>query len=223
MQAICLRTGGQVVPIDGKTLKRSYDWACDKAAIHMVSAWAEANSVVLGQIKTNEKSNEITAIPELLRLLDIEGCLVTIDAIGCQKAIAAQVVEQGGDYLLALKANQGQLYEDVRAWFEYAAARQFKGMAHDYFEDIDAGHGRIETRRAWATDCLEWLEGREAWAKLTTVVMVESLRERSDTQTTERRFYISSAPCNAAVLGQAVRAHWGIESVPQAGAQEEST
>lgn len=138
IEAVFGATGGQVVAIDGKRVRGSYDRGSSKAAIHRVSAWACANRVVLGQVKTEEKSHEITAIPELLKLLELKGCIVTIDAMGCQKEITAQIIDQGGDYVLALKGNQGQLHEDVGQFFEYAQAKDFKGVPHSSHETLDA-------------------------------------------------------------------------------------
>jgi predicted transposase YbfD/YdcC len=147
LQAVFTVTQGQVIAIDGKTVRRSYDRGSGKAAIHRVSAWANANRLVLGQVKTDEKSNAITAIPELLQLLDVKGCSVTIAAMGCQRAIAAQLIAQGGDYVLALQGNQGGLYDDVRHFFAYAQACQFNGIPHRYQETVDGDHGRVEVRR----------------------------------------------------------------------------
>jgi len=149
IQAVFTVTQGQVIAIDGKTLRRSYDRGSGKAAIHMVSAWANANRLVLGQVKTDDKSNEITAIPKLLQLLEVKGCIVTIDAMGCQRAIAAQIIQRGGDYVLALKGNQPGLYEAVRQFFDDAQARHFNGIPHRYHETVDGDHGRVEVRRYW--------------------------------------------------------------------------
>jgi predicted transposase YbfD/YdcC len=135
------------VAVDGKTLRRSHDRSSGKAAIHMVSAWAAKNQITLGQVRTDEKSNEITTIPELLNLLEINGCIVTIDAMGCQKKIADQIVDQGADYVLALKKNQDNLYEDVKLFFEDAQERNFDDIAFNYFEKVDGDHGRIEIKR----------------------------------------------------------------------------
>ena len=157
----------------------------------MVSAWATANRVVLGQVKTEEKSNEITAIPELLKILEIKGCIVTIDAMGCQKAIAEQVIDKEGDYVLGLKGIHGNLYEDVKSFFEYALKEEFMEISHSYYEDVDAGHGRIETRRVWTISDLDWLEGKEQWKNLNVIGMVEATREIDDKSSTERRFYLS--------------------------------
>ena len=152
VQSVNERTGGEVVAIDGKTLRRSHDKAGNKAPLHMVSAWAADTGLVLGQLKTEEKSNEITAIPKLLRLLDISGCIVTIDAMGCQKTIARDIREQGADYVLALKGNQGDFYEDVKLFLDRASETDLTDGASDYCETLDAGHGRIERRRYWTVN-----------------------------------------------------------------------
>jgi len=160
IEAVFRATEGQVVAIDGKRVGGSYDRGSNKAALHRVSAWACAHRVVLGQVKTEEKSNEITAIAELLKLLELKGGIVTIDAMGCQKEIAAQIIDQGGDYVLALKGNQGQLHEEVVQFFEYAQAKGFKGVPHSSQETLEADHGRIEIRRYRTVDRLDWLEDK---------------------------------------------------------------
>ena len=200
VQTIVHITEGQVIAIDGKTLRGSYDRECRRAMIHMVSAWATQNRIVLGQRKVNEKSNEITAIPELLRVLDLTEAVVTIDAMGCQTAIAAQIVSQGGDYVLALKGNQGNLYEDVKQLFEQARQQQFRGIEHAFYETQEQGHGRQEIRRYWLMGETQYLIGAENWAKLTTIGCVES------------RYYLLSLPLVATRFAQAVRSHWGIEN-----------
>ena len=171
--------GGQVIAIDGKQLRRSHDKGLGRSAIYMVSAWATANHLVLGQRKVADKSNEITAIPELLRALDLTGCLVTIDAIGCQTAIAQLIGDQGADYLLALKANQGQLYDDVALLFADLAASQYQAYPYDYAKMWNKGHGRIELREAWtisAPQVLAHLRHANQFARLTTVMMVRHER-----------------------------------------------
>jgi predicted transposase YbfD/YdcC len=212
IQAVVQVVAGQLVAIDGKTLRRSYERRSAKAAIHMVSAWAAQNRVVLGQLKTEEKSNEITAIPELLRVLDVSGCLVTIDAMGCQKAIAQQIVEQGGEYVLALKRNQETLYEAVEQLFQRADTTPSAGPSLQYYETHDEAHGRVDIRRHWMTDAVEGLEQQEAWAKLTSVGRVESERHLNGEVTVEQRYYIASIETDAQRLAQAVRGHWGIEN-----------
>ena len=148
-QRIQQQTHGQVVALDGKTLRHSFDTATGQKAIHMVSAWASQNRLVLGQVKVEDKRNEITALPALLALLDLNGCIVTTDAMGCQKAIAQQIVAQGGDYVFALKGNQEQVHTDVRLFFQHALATQFEGTPHQFVERVEKDHGRLETRRVW--------------------------------------------------------------------------
>lgn len=215
MQSITHATDGDIIAVDGKTLRRSYHTGDSKSAVHMVSAWSSANGVVLGQEKTAEKSNEITAIPELLNSLAIKGCIITIDAMGCQKSIAEQIVKQKADYLLALKANQGKLHEEVASFLTVAKETHFKNVEYDFHEEIDAGHGRIETRRAFAVDFKKYkkymTEGSK-WKKLTSVIMVETLREGRDFKTSDIRFYISSCEPSAQSLLNACRKHWGVEN-----------
>ncbi|MBA2652638.1 MAG: ISAs1 family transposase [Tatlockia sp.] len=215
IQAVTEATNGDVIAIDGKTLRRSFNTKDEKSAIHMVSAWSTANGVVLGQEKTAEKSNEITAIPELLNSLAIKGCIITIDAMGCQKDIAEQIVKQKGDYLLALKGNQGNFHEEVVSFLTLAKEANFKNVEYDFYEEIDAGHGRIETRRAYAVDFKKYKkhipEGLK-WKKLTSVVMVETIREGRDFKTFDTRFYISSCEASAKPLLQASRKHWAVEN-----------
>jgi predicted transposase YbfD/YdcC len=212
IQAVAEVTVGQVVAIDGKTLRRSYDRRSGKAAIHMVSAWATRNHVVLGQFKTEEKSNEITAIPELLRLLDVSGCLVTIDAMGCQRAIAAQIVQQGGDYVLALKRNHETLYEAVEDLFHRTHEQASAGPGLQYYETTDKAHGRVEIRRFWTTDAVAELAQRDAWAKLTCLGKVESERHVNGEVSCEQRYYLASIANDVQQFAQAVRGHWGIEN-----------
>jgi predicted transposase YbfD/YdcC len=212
IQAVAQVTEGQVVAIDGKTLRHSYDRRSAKAAIHMVSAWAAQNHVVLGQLKTEEKSNEITAIPELLRLLDVSGCLVTIDAMGCQRAIAAQIVKQGGDYVLALKRNHETLYEAVEELFARAQLMPSSGPVLHYHEATDRAQGRVEIRRHWTTNAVAELEQHEAWAKLTCLGKVESERHVDGKVTREQRYYLASIANDVQRFARAVREHWGIEN-----------
>lgn len=201
-----------VIAIDGKRLRRSHDRGLGKKAIHMVSAWAAENSLVLGQVKTDEKSNEITAIPELLQLLDIHGCIVTIDAMGCQKAIAKQIIEQDGDYVLALKGNQSGLQEAVESVFEQADSVGYKGYPVDYFETSERSRNRVETRRHWTIKCDDLLEHTKLWKGLNIIGMVECERTLNGTTTIEYRYYIGSIENNAQLFGKSVRDHWGIEN-----------
>lgn len=212
IQSIVEVSEGDIIPIDGKTLRRSYDRAGGRGAIHMVSAWSSANGLVLGQFKTEEKSNEITAIPELLGMLDIKGCIVTIDAMGCQKEIAKQIVTQEGDYVLALKGNQGGLFKDVQLYMDSLITEQLKNITIETTKTLDKGHGRIEERRYWITDSIDWLPQKKDWEGLKTVGVVESTRYIGDKVTTERRYYINSLAMNAVRFSEAVRTHWSIEN-----------
>jgi predicted transposase YbfD/YdcC len=212
VQAVFKITDGQLINLDGKTLRGSYDRGGKQGMIHMVSAWASQNRLVLGQRKVNEKSNEITAIPELLRVLDLNGAVVSIDAMGCQTEIAAQIVAQQGDYVLALKGNQGDLHQDVQQLFDHAHHQNFRGIEHDFYETQEQGHGRQELRRYWVMGNTEYLVGAEKWAKLTTIGCVESQRQVGDKITSERRYYLLSLSLEAMQLAVAVRGHWGIEN-----------
>ena len=203
-------TNGEVVPLDGKTLRHSFDTELDQSPIHMVSAWATANRLVLGQVKVDDKSNEITAIPELLKVLDVSGCIVTIDAIGCQKSIASQIIEQHGDYVLALKANQETLYTDVCALLDRLIATDDPDLG--CYQTEDENHGRIEHRRYWTTSKLDTIRTHESWRNLQTAGMVETERSTNGETTLERRYYILSLPSNAKLFGHAVRSHWEIEN-----------
>lgn len=208
-------TKGQVVAIDGKTVRRSHDRGCGQAAIHLVSAWATANHLVLGQLKVDDKSNEISAIPELLHLLELSGCIVTIDAMGCQTEIAAQIVDQGADYVLTVKENQLHLLEDITLFFDLAQQNGFVKVDHTYQRTVNAGHGRVETRECWAIsgqESLDFLRGASNWAGLTTIAMVRSHRQVGQESSAETRYYISSLPNDAKRILHAVRSHWGIEN-----------
>jgi predicted transposase YbfD/YdcC len=212
---VAIVTEGDVIAIDGKTLRRSHDNKDGKSAIHMVSAWSSANGVVLGQDKISEKSNEITAIPELLNSLALRGCIVSIDAMGCQKEIATQIVEKNADYLLALKGNQGHLHSDVESFFSIAKEENFKNVVHDFHEEIDSGHGRTEVRRAYVIDAKKYkkhFSTFEEWKKLKSIVMIESMRDGGSFKTEETRFYISSCEPSASGLLGAARKHWGVEN-----------
>lgn len=213
MKALAAHSGGTLIAVDGKTLRRSFAHAWDKTAIHMISAYASSNHLVFGQLATDAKSNEITAIPKLPELLDLKGSVVTIDAIGCQKEIAQTIIVGGGDYLLALKDNQPALHRKVRGLLDEAILDDFRGMRHDRFEETDADHGRIETRKVWCTPEVHWVKQTEAWPELRSVVVVESTRCIGIETSTERRYYISSLDgTDAARFAAAIRGHWGIEN-----------
>ena len=210
--ALSVASGGDIVSIDGKTLRHSFDQATSTAAIPMVSAWASANRLVLGQLKVEEKSNEMTAIPALLRLLDVTGAVVTIDAMGCQKDIAKTMTEQGADDVLALKDNHPTLAEAVTVFLNDARATGFADIAHAYHETVDGDHGRIETRRYWITSEIEWLGAKASWSNLPSVGMVEARREVGNTVQVETRYFLTSLPAQGVRFAQAVRQHWGIEN-----------
>ncbi len=201
-----------VIAIDGKTLCNSADSQAGTSPIHMVSAFATEARLVLVQQKVDDKSNEITAIPKLLDLLDLQGHIVTIDAMGTQKAIAKQIIDQGGDYVLALKGNQGTLNEDVRLFLETEYSQESSAALDTTYRDIDKGHGRIEERICVASSQIEWLRQKEKWSGLKSLVMIEESREIKGRRSVERRFFISSLPADAKRLAEAVRAHWAVRA-----------
>jgi predicted transposase YbfD/YdcC len=220
-QALRQTINQEIVAIDGKALRRAYQ---KKEHIkYIVSAWAEENHLVLGQVPVDEKSNEITAIPELLRVLELSGCIVTLDAMGCQRNIAKEIKEADADYVLALKGNQASVHEEVKSFLDAAIderhAQRPKGAALSKVaaglastQTIEKGHGRIETRRYYQSDQLGWFADRGAWEGLTSVGVVEATREINGSKTTERRYYLSSLPVNIELFAHAVRSHWGIEN-----------
>jgi len=211
----------EIVALDGKALRRALN--SDQSLKYVVSAWAESNGLVLGQWKVADKSNEITALPELLRVLELSGCIVTVDAMGCQKKIAKEIIESDADYVLALKGNQETVHEEVKTFLDDAlaqrSAKRPKGAKLSkaaarlaIHETVEKDHGRIETRRYYQSDQLEWFADRAAWEGLNSVGMVESIREIGDQQTVERRYYLSSLPLDVETFGRAVRGHWGVEN-----------
>lgn len=206
---------GQIINLDGKQLRGSKDTVLGKRAIYMVSAWAEENELVLGQRKVEEKSNEITAIPELLKLLALSGCIVTIDAIGTQTNIARTIIEAEADYVLSVKENQGHLYEDIAVLFGVDQAQNFKYASLEYAQTTNKDHGRIEVRECWSTSNPEYLNlirDRQDWFGLQSIAMVAGTRIINDKQTRRVRFYISSLPSDAERLLHIVRKHWSIEN-----------
>lgn len=213
VQAIAQLTSGEVIAIDGKALRHSYGNGDKKGAIHMVSAWASTNRLVLGQVKVDEKSNEITAIPQLLSVLDLNGCIVTLDAMGTQKAIAQQIIDGGGDYVLSLKGNQGNLHEDVKEIFALARKKEFVGIDHEFHQTVESGHGRIEIRRYWLLGDVEHLIDGKQWPGLKRVGMVETEQRRSgQSSTIGQRYYLVSLDGNVEQFATSVRSHWGIEN-----------
>ncbi|MGD8275473.1 MAG: ISAs1 family transposase [Thiohalocapsa sp.] len=211
-RAVSAATGGELVAVDGKTARGSRDRRRGKSALHMVSAWGCRNRLVLGQEATAEKSNEITAIPKLLELLELKGCIVTIDAMGCQARIAEQIVAQGADYVLGLKGNQGTLHEEVEGFFATALAGDFAGVAHDYTEETDKDHGRLEVRRYWITEELSTLSDVPRWCALRSIGLVERECWSGDHHTIEQRLFINSIGADAKRFAHAVRGHWGVEN-----------
>jgi predicted transposase YbfD/YdcC len=205
-------TSADVIAIDGKTLRRSYQKKGAKAPIHMVSAFAARQRLVLGQVKVAEKSNEIVAIPALLDMMTIEGAIVTIDAMGCQRDIATKILDKKADYVLALKGNQGTLCEDVEVFVAEQKANGFKDTKVSRHETVDGDHGRIETRAYTAIHDVAWLQERHDWPGLKGVIMVESTREIADKIEQETRFYITSLVLLAHALGPVIRSHWAVEN-----------
>ena len=204
-----------VIAIDGKTLRRSHDATNGKKALHLVSAWAVENRLVLAQVAVDEKSNEITAIPELLQLLVLEGCIVTMDAMGTQRTIAAQIIEQQGDYALALKENLGNLYENVKDTFALAQKDHFRDIEHQFHETIEKEHGRLEIRKHWIIDdfaCLNYLDHEGKWKSLRAIGMVVSERRIGLEVTTETRYYLLSFARDVKRFAISIRSHWGIEN-----------
>lgn len=211
----------EIVALDGKALRRALNR--HESPKYVVSAWAESNNLVLGQLKVNEKSNEITAVPELLRVLELSGGIVTVDAMGCQKKIAREIIEADADYVLALKGNQERVHQEVKSFLDATleekkasrpkgavvsrAARQLQE-----FKTEEKDHGRIETRRYYQSDELDWFADHEKWEGLRSVGMVESIREVNGQRTTERRYYLSSLKLDVATFARAVRGHWGVEN-----------
>jgi predicted transposase YbfD/YdcC len=206
---------GQIINIDGKCLRGSDDKQLGKRAIYMVSAWAVGNGLVLGQRKVDEKSNEITAIPELLKILAISGCIVTIDAMGTQTNIVQTILEAKADYILSVKENQGHLYEDISVLFAVDQAQNFKYASFEYKKTVSKGHGRIDVRECWSTSNPEYLNlirNLQNWIGLQSIAMVVCTRIIGEKQTTHVRFYISSLLSNAERILEAVRKHWSIEN-----------
>ena len=216
VSGVCPALQGMVVAIDGKALRRAADAGAPLP--HIVSAWAAESGLTLGQVKVDDKSNEITAIPELLRVLQLKGCIVTIDAMGCQKDIAAAIADKGADYVLALKGNQGIAHGEFQEYFDDAIPAEAKGPVakagaiFDFCETRDKGHGRSEIRRYWQTIDIGWFHDLKRWKGLTSIGMVESQRTVKGKRAVERRYFLSSLPLNVAALAKAVRQHWSIEN-----------
>jgi predicted transposase YbfD/YdcC len=211
-QALHEATGGKLIAIDGKTLRRSLRKKSGRAALHLVTAWSSDNSLTLGQVACAEKSNEITAIPELLKLLNLKGCTVTIDAMGCQKDIAAQIRRQKGHYVLALKGNQSSLQQDMQALFEQGLNTNFAKLTHESVASTETAHGRTDERTCDVIEIPVDHPQRRDWKDLRTLVIVTSHRITADSDTWESRLYVTSHAPRAKALAHAVRRHWSIEN-----------
>ncbi|ADI37386.1 H repeat-associated protein ydcC [Waddlia chondrophila 2032/99] len=202
----------QVYAIDGKALRGTAIKGRPNSFIHTVSLWACGQQLTLGQVKVKDKSNEITAIPKLLEMIDITGATITIDAMGTQTAIAAQIIEDGGEYILALKGNQSSLHDEVSNYFIQAQQVEFEGVDHQSYHMIEEGHGRLEKRSFFVTEDIDWLPDYDRWKKLKTIILLKTERTIDSVTSTELRMYISSLPADARRIAYAIRSHWGIES-----------
>lgn len=207
-QSLRTALADEIVAIDGKALRRAIDAGESPKVI--VNAWAAGNGLVLGQRRVDDKSNEITAVPELLRTLELAGCIVTLDAMGCQRRIAREIKEADAEYVLALKGNQGTAHQEITTYLDAAIASKDPALAR--CEHIEKGHGRIETRRYWQSTDIGWFADRGEWEGLRSVGVVESVREIGDQTTTERRYYLSSLALDVKKFATAVRGHWGVEN-----------
>jgi predicted transposase YbfD/YdcC len=214
VSSITERLGVEVIHIDGKTAKGCYEREGKLKALHSVSAWSSEHQLVLAQQKVDGKSNEITAVPLLLKLLNLKGAVVRLDAMGTQTQIAAEIQQAEGDYVLALKGNQGKLSQQVEDWFKQAEAKNWQGIEYSYHETVEAGHHRIETRQVWAVSVrqLPPLHRQSQWVGLTSVILVKSIRQLWNKTTTEVRFYLSSLDADAQRHNQVIRSHWSIEN-----------
>jgi predicted transposase YbfD/YdcC len=213
VQAVEKVTKGQIVAIDGKALRRSHDRSLGKEALHMVSAWASGSGLVLGQMKVDDKSNEIPAVPELLEMLEIEGCIVTLDALHCQTKTVETILGKKADYVLPVKENQPRLLETLQRLFD--DPEEMRWVECDTFRTVEKGHGRIETRECWTTsdpEYLKYIATLADWQDLLSIAMVQSVRRIGEERTTTRRYFISSLESNAKLMLHAVRSHWGIEN-----------
>lgn len=215
VESVFKLTKGQVIAIDGKTSRGSHDKAIGKDAIHLVNAWASENGIALGQRKVDGKSNEITVIPELLRLLDVSGCIVTIDAMGCQTKIAQTIRDEKADYLLRVKDNQSHLKQDLEDWFAYGDSQQFEQMNMDFHQTTNKTSGRIEIRQCWVVRdplAFEHIRHYDGWTDLNSIVRIQRQRRDGEKLSFDVAYYISSLSCSAAVILEATQHHWAIEN-----------
>ncbi|MGI6691491.1 MAG: ISAs1 family transposase [Christensenellales bacterium] len=213
MREICKEKGFRVIAIDGKTMRGSRDRALDKTPLHIVSAWTSENNMVLGQVKTEEKSNEITAIPLLLELLDVKGAVVTIDAMGTQKDIATKICERGADYILSVKKNQLTMYEDIETLAQEESKNNYNDIKHEHYKTLDKGHGRIEVREYWLFPEVSWASWAAEWKNLGAIGVVKRRITKGDIVTEEIAYYITSLKSNVQQFATGVRSHWGVESM----------
>jgi len=215
IKEIAVVTQGQVIAIDGKTVRRSHDRANGKKAIHLVNAWASETEMALGQKKVEDKSNEITAIPELLKMLDINGCIVTIDAIGTQKSIIQGILRQKADYVLAVKQNQGKLYDLIQHGYELDLKNEFKDAPYDFAQTVNKNHGRIETRKCWVVsdpEYIAYIDPQGNWPGLKSIAVVEGVRKIGGKSSSQIRYFISSLETNADHMLKCIRTHWEVEN-----------
>ncbi|HEY7547070.1 MAG TPA: ISAs1 family transposase [Blastocatellia bacterium] len=212
VRAVSDFTGNEIVPIDGKKMRRSHDRAAGQRAIELVSAWARANRLMLGQVKVSGDSNEITAVPQLLKLLEIKGCIVTVDALNCQKDIASEIIAQQADYVLALKGNHANIYKEVELFFDAVVNDHTYGFSISKHQTIDGEHGRIETRNYWHVNAPEHLVEKFDWPGLESLGMCQARREINEQVSEEKRYYLSSLSVDAVRLAEAIRGHWAIEN-----------
>ena len=210
-QSVAKVVGG-VIALDGKTLCNSSDTTSGTKAIHIVSAFSAENDIVLGQLATEAKSNEITAFPLLIEMLDLKGAIVTIDAAGCQKTIAEAIRDKGGDYVLALKGNQGSLHAEVDNFFNQALVVEPEDCGCDYYKNEESSRGRREQREVWSIDDIDWLPQKKEWKDLRSIVCLKSTRTQKGACTVEKRYYLSSLSSDAVKLAYAIRSHWAVEN-----------
>jgi predicted transposase YbfD/YdcC len=213
-QALHDATNGEVIALDGKTIRHSFDTFSGQPALHMVSAWASENGLALGQVRVDDKSNEITAIPKLLELIDVKGRTITTDAMGCQRDVAKRIVDKKGDYVFCLKGNQESLHDEVKFFFEECQAANYNDVDHRYFETVEKDHGRIEIRRCWVVedDAIRWLEREDQWPGLKSIAAIQAERKIRGKTTSETRYFISSLTGSAEKIAKAAREHWAIEN-----------
>lgn len=204
-QRLRQKISGDVVAFDGKTHRRT--GGSNATALHTLNAWSVENRLVLGQLSVEEKSNEITAVPQLMDMLDLKGCIVTADALNCQKSVAEKAIEKQSDYILAVKGNHAVMYEEIKTYLDDIASKTPAG-----FESVEKDHGRIEIRRCWQSEEISWFEDRLEWKGLRSFCLVEAIREQKNGREISRRYYISSLPCNEAKIARSIRGHWQIEN-----------